>query len=278
MGYWWCAISRLPFLLLVLLLFGIPSVHATEALCGPNPVLAPTEYCAFHPFIKAGENDAIIMLSWDALGPGMRGVPTPSMVGEYYFYSKDGNLYYLGNTTGAEELFYTFHEGLWYLSDGRAIDPEGPCILKNITPPEEIRDELCPCGNVSIKSPSYPVSINGSRLYASNGAVSYTIEVPGDVAIPALDNVTLRAVFLRKGVLIYTWPKNPFVLLDWGNVTVLYYDGSSLQRLNFTKALGRELPACPLSEEIQKRPLEFYGVLFVGIALVLVVVYWRMRR
>ncbi len=63
----------------------IPQTYATEALCGPNPVLAPTEYCTFHPFIKAGKDDAIIMLSWDALGPGMQGVPTPSMVGEYYF-------------------------------------------------------------------------------------------------------------------------------------------------------------------------------------------------
>ncbi|WP_367883878.1 hypothetical protein [Thermococcus peptonophilus] len=31
--------------------------------------------------------------------------------GGYYFYFRDGKLYYLGSTTGAEELFYTFYRG-----------------------------------------------------------------------------------------------------------------------------------------------------------------------
>ncbi|WP_258084208.1 hypothetical protein [Thermococcus thermotolerans] len=150
--------------------------------------------------------------------------------------------------------------------------------MKNTTPPEEIRKKLCPCGNVSIESPSYPVNINGSSLYISNGAVSYTIEVPDDVVVTASSNVTLRAVFLRKGVLIYTKPKNPFVPFEWGNLTVLYYDGGSLRRLNFTEALRRELPACPPIGRIQRKSLEFYGVPLVGIVLVLVMVYWKTKR
>ncbi len=265
-------------MLLTLLLLSLPFVSAAESLCGPHPVLGPTEYCSFAPFIKVGNDDAIITLSWDALGPGMQGIPTPSMVGEYYFYFRDGRLYYLGSTTGAEELFYTFYRGLWYLSDGRAIDPRGPCLIRDVIIPGEIKDELCPCGNVSIASPSYPVSINGSTLHVSNGRVSYTIKVPDNITLHLPSNTTLRAVFLEKGALIYIRPKNPFVPLDWGNVTVLYYDGSSLWRLDFTEALGRELPACPLSEGIRKSSSEFYGVFFVGIVLVLVLAYWRARR
>ena len=231
---------------LFLLLLLVPTTHAIGSLCGPNPVLAPGEYCTFHPFIKTGENDAVIMLSWDAQGLGMQGIPTPSMVGEYYFYFRDGKLYYLGNTTGGDEIFYTFYNGIWYLSDGRAIDPEKPCMMENIPHPGEIREKLCPCGNTSIASPSYPASINGSRLYISNGKVSYTIEVPGNITFPLSDNITLRAVFLRKGSLIYTWPSNPFVPLDWQNITVLYYNGS-LKLLNFTDALNHiELKSCSM--------------------------------
>ena len=156
--------------------------------------------------------------------------------------------------------------------------PAGPCLIRDVIIPGEIKDELCPCGNVSIASPSYPVSINGSTLHVSNGRVSYTIKVPDNITLHLPSNTTLRAVFLEKGALIYIRPKNPFVPLDWGNVTVLYYDGSSLWRLDFTEALGRELPACPLSEGIRKSSSEFYGVFFVGIVLVLVLAYWRARR
>ncbi len=240
---------------LFLLLLSIPPAHATGSLCGPNPVLAPTEYCTFYPLLKTGKDDAIITLSWDAQGPGMQGVPTPSMVGDYYFYFKDGKLYYLGSTLGAYELFYTYYRGLWYLSDGRVINPEKPCIVENITFPADIRGELCPCGNVSITSPAYPVSINGSRLYISNGNVSYTIDVPNSITLPISDNTTLRAVFLGKGALIYARPKNPFVPFGWRNLTVLYYNGS-LKLLNFTDALNHiELKSCSLHSKNMTKPI-----------------------
>ncbi|AMQ19598.1 hypothetical protein A0127_10210 (plasmid) [Thermococcus peptonophilus] len=266
---------KLGFFVFLLFLFLSP-VLATESLCGPHPVLGPTEYCSFAPFIKVGKDDAIITLSWDALGSGMQGVPTPSMVGGYYFYFRDGKLYYLGSTTGAEELFYTFYRGLWYLSDGRAIDPEKPCVTNNVMIPEEIRNELCSCGNVSITSPSYPVEFNGSKLHVSNGRVSYTIKVPDNMTLHLPSNTTLRAVFLGEGALIYIQPKNPFVPLDWGNVTVLYYDGSSLWRLNLTRGLEKELPTCPVASGVGY--LEFYPMLFAGLVLVLVLAYRRVRR
>ena len=114
----------------VMLFVATPLAYVTSSICSPHPVLAPDEYCTFYPFIKTGEGDAIIDLSWDALGPGMSDLPTPSMVGDYYFYFKDGRLYYLGNSTGTYDLFYVFHDGFWYLSDGRVIYPEGPCIVE----------------------------------------------------------------------------------------------------------------------------------------------------
>ncbi|WP_297518048.1 hypothetical protein [Thermococcus sp.] len=264
-------------LFLLLPLSFLPSALAAESLCGPHPVLGPTEYCSFAPFIKVGKDDAIITLSWDALGPGMQGVPTPSMVGEYYFYFKDGELYYLGNTSGAEGLFYTFYRGLWYLSDGRAIDPRGPCLIGDVIIPEEIRDELCPCGNVSIESSSYPVELNRSTLHVSNGTVSYTIKLPDNMGIIVPTNTTLRAVFLEKGVLIYTRPKNPFVPLDWKNVTVLYYDESSLRRLNFTEGLRNELAPCrKVTGQNTKNSAELLGL--AGVALILVLGYWKVKR
>lgn len=173
---WKCVWKVGLVLFLLLPLSFLPSALAAESLCGPTPVLALGEYCTFHPFIKIGEDDAIIMLSWGAMGPGMQGVPTPSMIGEYYFYFKEGKLYYLGNTTGLEEIRYTFHNGLWYLSDARAVDPEGPCILGNVIVPRELWSE----GNIPLGSPSYPVILNGSRLYVSTGETSYTITVPGN--------------------------------------------------------------------------------------------------
>ncbi|SEV87066.1 hypothetical protein SAMN05216170_0530 [Thermococcus thioreducens] len=263
-------------LFLFLSLFITSPAYAIGSFCGPSPVLAPTEYCTFYSFIKAGEDDAIIMLSWDALGPGMQGVPTPSMVGEYYFYFKDGRLYYLGNTTGAYELFYVFHNGLWYLSDGRAIDPDKPCIIENVTIPAEIRDELCPCGNVSIKSPSYPANFTGSLLQVSDGSTSYTIEVPANLSIPLPENVTLQAVFLEAGVLVYTRPQNPFVPLDWKDVAVFYYDGKTLRKLNFTKALEEGLPACQSTPNGDS--MESYVILLFGAVLVVVFIYLRNRE
>ncbi|WP_456394719.1 hypothetical protein [Thermococcus sp.] len=206
----------------------------------------------------------------------MQGVPTPSMVGEYYFYFKDGRLYYLGNTTGAYELFYVFHNGLWYLSDGRAVDPKGPCILKNITPPEEIRDKLCPCGNVSIKSPSYPANLTGSLLQVSDGSTSYKIEVPANLSISLPENVTLQAVFLGGSVLVYTRPQNPFVPLDWKDVAVFYYDGKTLRKLNFTKALEEELPACQSTPKGDS--MESYGFLLFGAVLVAVLAFLGIKK
>ncbi|KUH34541.1 hypothetical protein APY94_01610 [Thermococcus celericrescens] len=199
------------------------------------------------------------------------------MIGEYYFYFRDGRLYYLGNTTGAEELFYTFYRGFWYLSDGRAIDPRGPCLIGDVMIPEDIRNELCPCGNVSITSPSYPVEFNGSTLHVSNGRVSYIIKVPDSVALHLPSNTTLRAVFLGEEALIYIRPQNPFVPLDWGNVTVLYYDGGSLRRLNFTEGLRNELPPCrKATGQNSKNSAKLLAL--AGVALILVLDYWKVKK
>ena len=271
--------QRISLFLAVLVSFLLlPTILAENVpipVCGPHPILGPTEYCSFAPFIKVGKDDAIITLSWDVLSPGIQGLPTPNMVGDYYFYFKDGRLYYLGNTTGTYELFYEYYKGLWYLSDGRAINPKKPCIINNVTIPKEIRKKLCSCGNVSIASPSYPAELNGSTLYVSNGRVSYTIKVPRGMIIHLPSNTTLRAVFLEKGALIYTRPENPFVPLDWQNVTVLYYDGNSLQRLNFTKGIENSLLTC------QEESLKFHGVpltgIIIGVSLVLVLVYWKAK-
>jgi len=247
--------KKVGVMLFLLLLFITPT-YALGSFCGPHSVLAPTEYCTFYPFIKVGHNDAIIDLSWDALGPAMGGSITPSMVGDYYFYFKDGRLYYLGNTTGAYDLFYIFHDGLWYLSDGRAINPEGPCVINNVTIPEEIRKELCPCSNVSIKSKSYPVVLNGSTLeiigvgstdtieLPPSKNMTYTIRLPDNFSLELPPNVTLRAVFLGRGVLIYTRPERYDTPLSWEEVKVLYYDGNRLEVLNFTRAFKNRLPVC----------------------------------
>lgn len=257
------------------------SANVTEAICGPHSHVDPTEYCHFFTFIKAGKDDAIISLSWDDLGLGMDGVPTPSMVGDYYFYFKDGKLYYLGSTLGAEELFYTFHNCLWYLSDWRAINPKGPCILKNVTPPEKIKKKLCSCGeNISIKSPAYPVRVNGSRLYVSNGNVSYVIEVPDNVTIPISKNVSLWATFLGKGVLIAN-DLNSLGPFDWNNVTLLYYDGNSLYQLNLTEALRNRLPVCEGTASTCNGRSSPYWILPVAIILTLVLglaYYGRIKR
>ncbi|WP_175060163.1 hypothetical protein [Thermococcus sp. 2319x1] len=261
---------KVGLVLFLLSLSFLPFVSATRSLCGPNPVLAPTEYCSFYPFIKAGEDDAIITLSWDALGPGMQGVPTPSMVGEYYFYFKDGRIYYLGNTIGGDELRYVFHNGLWYISNGMVINPEGPCIRRAMKLPSQIVSAMR-SENYSISSNDYPAYINGSKIYTSNGSVSYVIEIPGNLSINIPDNVTLSSVFLRGGVLLFFRPENPFVPFGWENLTVLYYDGSFLWRLNFTKGIENSLPTC------QEESLKFYGVLLTGIILVLVLVYWKAK-
>ncbi|GAB6135270.1 hypothetical protein [Thermococcus prieurii] len=244
--------------LFVLMLPTVRLVHTTPigSLCGPHSVLAPDEYCTFYPFIKVGHNDAIIDLSWDALGPAMGGSITPSMVGDYYFYFKDGRLYYLGNTTGAYELFYVFHDGLWYLSDRRVIYPERPCIVENVTIPKEIRKELCSCDNVSIKSKSYPVVLNGSTLeiigvgptdtieLPPSKNLTYTIRLPDNFSLELPSNVTLRVVFLGRGVLIYTRPERYDTPLSWNEVRVLYYNGNKLEVVNFTRAFKNRLPVC----------------------------------
>ncbi|WP_099211048.1 hypothetical protein [Thermococcus henrietii] len=266
--------------LFVLMLPAIRLVHATPigSLCGPHSVLAPTEYCTFYPFIKVGHNDAIIDLSWDALGPGMSGLPTPSMVGDYYFYFKDGRLYYLGNTTGAYELFYIFRDGRWYLSDGRVIYSEKPCIVGNVTIPEEIRKELCSCDNVSIKSKSYPVVLNGSTLkiigvdftylikVPPTGNLTLSLRLPENFSLELPPNVTLRAVFLGRGVLIYTRPGRYDTPLDWDEVRVLYYDGNRLEVLNFTRGFENRLPVCksPTKGENGNKFL-LIGVLLLGV-------------
>jgi len=272
----WLAVA-LPFVLML----PIHLVHATPigSLCGPNPVLAPDEYCTFYPFIKVGHNDAIIDLSWDALGPGMSGLPTPSMVGDYYFYFKDGKLYYLGNTTGAYELFYIFHDGLWYLSDGRAINPKDLCVINNVTIPEEIRKELCPCSNVSIQSKSYPVVLNGSTLeiigvgptdtieLLPSKNMTYTIRLPENFSLELPPNVTLRAVFVGGGVLIYTRPERYDTPLSWDEVEVLYYNENKLEVLNFTRGLENRLPVCknvPI-EENGKKYLSIIGLILLGV-------------
>ncbi len=247
--------TALP-ILWVMLFVATPLTYATGSTCGPHPILAPNEYCTFYPFIKTGEDDAIIDLSWDALGPGMSGLPTPSMVGDYYFYFKGGRLYYLGNTTGAYDLLYVFHDGHWYLSDGRVIYPKGPCVVENVTISEKIKGELCPCSNVSLKSKSYPVILKGSTLQIVGitpaGSIelpplknlTYTIELPGNLSINLPPNVTLKAVSLGYGFLIYTRPARFDAPLNWSEVRVLYYDGRTLEVLNFTEAFKNRLSLC----------------------------------
>jgi hypothetical protein len=266
------------FLIVLFLLLPLPTILAGNVpipVCGPHPNLGPTEYCSFAPFIKTGNDDAIIDLSWDVMSPGIQGLPTPDMVGDYYFYFKDGRLYYLGNTTGGYELFYEFYKGLWYLSDGQAINPKKPCIIKNITIPGEIRNKLCSCGNVSIKSPSYSVQLDGSTLRVSNGRVSYTIEVPDNMTLTLPPNVTLRAVFLKRGVLIYTTTKTFGTPLDWKNLTVLYYDGEALKNLNLTEGMKNELPTCPPNVFRNWTPI-IVGVLSL-LSAVGILIYWRIK-
>jgi len=247
------------FLTVSFFLLLLPSISADNAsipICGPHPNLGPTEYCSFGPLIKVGEDDAIIDLSWDAMSPGIQGLPTPDMVGDYYFYFKDGRLYYLGNTTGAYELLYVFHNGLWYLSDGKVIYPEKPCIVENVTIPKEIRPELCPCSNVSLKSKSYPAVLNGSTVEIIGvdftplielphmGNSTYVLRLPENLSLHLPPNVTLRAVFLGRGVLIYTYPMRFDTPLSWSELRVLYYDGRTLKVLNFTRAFKKGLPVC----------------------------------
>ncbi|WP_297468818.1 hypothetical protein [Thermococcus sp.] len=270
----------------VMLLVATQPTYATGSICGPHPVLAPDEYCTFYPFIKTGEGDAIIDLSWDALGPGMSGLPTPSMVGDYYFYFKDGRLYYLGNSTGAYDLFYVFHDGLWYLSDGRVIYPEGPCIVENVTIPEKIKGELCLCSNVSIKSKSYPVILKGSTLQivgiAPPGSIelpplknlTYMIELPENLSIDLPPNVTLRATPLDGGFLIYTQPMRFDTPLNWSEVRVFYYDGRTLRILNFTEAFKNRLPLCETPP--RKKGNVAYGFALGTVLLGLMV--WKIRE
>ncbi|WP_297510314.1 hypothetical protein [Thermococcus sp.] len=274
-------------ILWVMLFVATPLAYAIGSLCGPHSVLAPDEYCTFYPLVKTGEDDAIIDLSWDALGPGMSGLPTPSMVGDYYFYFKDGRLYYLGNSTGAYDLLYVFHDGLWYLSDGRVIYPEKPCIVENVTIPKDIRGELCPCSNVSIKSKSYPVILNGSTLQIV-GIISassielpplknptYTIELPENLSINLPPNVTLRAVPLGGGFLIYTHPTRFDTPLNWNGVRVLYYDGRTLEVLNFTEAFKNRLPLC---ETLPRKKGNVVAYEFVLGTVLLGLIIWKIRE
>ncbi|WP_297500263.1 hypothetical protein [Thermococcus sp.] len=274
-------------ILFLLSLFIISPTYVIGSFCGPHSVLAPNEYCTFYPFIKVGEDDAIIDLSWDALGPGMSGLPTPSMVGDYYFYFKDGRLYYLGNSTGAYDLLYVFHDGLWYLSDGRVIYPEKPCIVENVTIPKDIRGELCPCSNVSVKSKSYPVILNGSTLQIV-GIISassielpplknptYTIELPENLSINLPPNVTLKAVPLGGGFLIYTHPTRFDTPLNWNEVRVFYYDGRTLEVLNFTEAFKNRLPLC---ETLPRKKGNVVAYEFVLGTVLLGLIIWKIRE
>jgi hypothetical protein len=278
------------FLFLSIFFIISPTRVVIGSFCGPHSVLAPDEYCTFCPFIKVGEGDAIIDLSWDALGPGMSGLPTPSMVGDYYFYFREGRLYYLGNTTGAYDLLYVFRDGLWYLSDGRVIYPKKPCIVENVTIPEKIRVELCPCSNVSIESKSYPVILNGSTLQivgiTSTGSIelpplknpAYTIELPENLSINLPPNATLRAVPLDGDLLIYTRPTRFDTPLNWNEVRVFYYDGRTLEVLNFTKAFKNRLPLC---ETLPKKKGNVVIYKFVlGIVLFGLITWkiWKIRQ
>ncbi|AHL22298.1 hypothetical protein [Thermococcus nautili] len=275
-------------LLFVVLSFMCSPAYASGVTCGPHSVLAPGEYCSFATFVKAGNNDAIIVLSWSALGPGMSGLPTPSMVGDYYFYFKNGKLYYLGNTTGAYELFYELYKGVWYLSDGRAISPENLCMAENITIPKEIRPKLCSCDNVSIQSKFYPAVLNGSTLqilgvespdlieFPPSKNSTYSIQLPKNLSLSVPPNVTLRAVFLGKGVLVYTYPERFDSPLSWNELSILYYNGKTLEVLNLSEGLRERLPLCREAPSNSRDSLEYYWIALGGVLVGLGL--WKLRK
>ena len=166
------------------------------------------------------------------------------------------------------------------------IYPEGPCVVENVTIPEKIKGELCPCSNVSIKSKSYPVILKGSSLQivgiAPPGSIelpplknlTYTIELPGNLSIDLPPNVTLRATPLDGGFLIYTQPMRFDAPLNWSEVRVLYYDGRTLRILNFTEAFKNRLPLCETPP--RKKGNVAYGFALGTVLLGLMV--WKIRE
>lgn len=246
------------FLLLFLVSFVLSNAVSASDVCGPD-FNVTWAYCSFGPLIKVGGNDAMITLVWDRMDERLVGGEPyyyVGYVGEYYFYFKDGELYYITNLTGGDELRYVYHDNHWYLEEfaGNStfyvLDSKKPCLRKVTWLSPGIVKALC---NATFKSKSYPVRINGSMLHISNDEQSYSIKLlHKNLTLPNLnDGEDLSAVFLREGVLIYTdhYGASEF---EWNDVKVFYYDGHSLKPLNFTEALKRRLPVCnsnPLSME-----------------------------
>jgi len=251
---------------LVVLAFSVSAQWA----CTPDFNVAGS-YCSFAPFVKAGENDAIIALLWARMDARTVGNETDyhvGYVGAYYFYFNNGSLYYIGNVTGGRELRYVFYGGRWYLSDGHTIDPWEPCMKRVLLLPPNVRG-LFNSENYTLEGRDFPVLVNGSVLHVSGENVSYTIPLPDNYTFHVPENATLQAVFLKNGVLIYARPKTVFVPFGWNNLTVLYYNGDSVQFLNFTEALNKPLPGCGGNNAA------LLGVVLLGIALLLLI--WRRR-
>ncbi|MDK2782546.1 MAG: hypothetical protein PWQ32_135 [Thermococcaceae archaeon] len=276
-------------LILVFSIFVAPA-SASPDICGPD-FNVTWAYCDFFPLIKTGEDDAIITLVWDRMDERIVGNETDyyvGYVGDYYFYFKDGKIYYLGNTTGGDQLRYVFYNGKWYLgwcltnrSYREVIDPRVPCIERAVEFPPRVVDAM-KSKNYSLSSKYYPAYINGSKIYTSNGSVSYVIDIPSNMSMNLPDNVALGAVFLRRGVLLFLYPENGLVYFDWGNLTVLYYDGSSLRRLNFTEGMKNTLPLCQKEPQTvnttpQGESLKFYGIL-LAVAILVLLLGWKEKR
>jgi hypothetical protein len=262
---------RISVLILLVTFLTLPALQVSaQSACTPDFNVAGS-YCSFVPFVKTGENDAIIALVWDRMDARTVGNETDyhvGYVGAYYFYLNNGSLYYIGNVTGGEELRYAFYAGRWYLSDGRSIDPMRPCMKRVLLPPSGVRG-LFNSGNCTLRSRDFPVLVDGSVLHVSSENASYTIPLPDNSTFRLSEKVILRAVFLKNGVLIYARPKTVFMPFGWDNLTVIYYNGDSVQFLDFTEALNKPLPGCGGNNAA------FLGVVLLGIALLLLI--WRRR-
>lgn len=241
--------KQLFILILTYFVFSAPA-SASQAICGPD-FNVTWAYCDFAPLIKAGENDAIINLVWDRMDERTVGNETyyyVGYVGNYYFYFRDGELCYMTNVTGGYELRYVYHNDRWYIGEYAEnttfylLEPEKPCLRKVTWLSPSIVKAL---RNATLKSESYPVQINGSMLHISNGERSYSVKLPKNFTLSNLNgNVTLSAVFLKNGVLIYAQPKSARVPFGWNDIKVFHYDERSLKPLNFTETLKRRLPVC----------------------------------
>ena len=108
--------------------------------------------------------------------------------------------------------------------------------------------------------------------------LTYTIRLPKNVSFSIPPNVTLRAVFLKKGVLIYTRPRTFDTPLNWSEVRVLYYDGRTLEVLNFTRAFKNRLPLCETLPKKKENVVSYEFVLGISSLGLGMWKIWKIRQ